>query len=112
MKQVTKMLVPAVSMLANTVKRLTTIALTLFISIASVHASSNTAVTANLVKSQTNENLLICQYQTVSASHFQVFDKVLDNETACPTNVQVAPEPMLTDAEEAQLKQMFSRQSY
>ncbi|ABV88607.1 hypothetical protein [Shewanella pealeana] len=112
MKQLTKMIAIAVNMLATAVKRFTTIALTLFISIGSVHASSNTAVTANLVKTQTDENLLICQYQTVSASHFQVFDKVLDNESACPTNVQVAPEPMLTDAEEAQLKQMFSRQSY
>ncbi|GIU31958.1 hypothetical protein L2719_07605 [Shewanella schlegeliana] len=103
MKQLTKML-------ATTVKAVTTIALTLFISTGSVHASSNTAVTANLVKSKTDDNLLVCQYRTISASHFQVFDTVLDNETACPTNIQVAPEPMLTDAEEAQLKQMFSRQ--
>ncbi|WP_150102108.1 hypothetical protein [Shewanella halifaxensis] len=112
MKQLTKMFAPAVSMLATATKTVTSIALILFISISSVHASSNTAVTANLVKSQTDENLLICQYQTVSASHFQVFDKVLDNEPACPTNIQVAPQPMLTDTEEAQLKQMLSRHSY
>ncbi|MCG9731469.1 hypothetical protein L1D44_16880 [Shewanella sp. Isolate13] len=104
MKQLTKML-------ATTVKAVTTITLSLFISMGSVHASSNTAVTANLVKSKTDDNLLICQYQTLAASHFQVFDTVLDNETACPTNIQVAPQPMLTKAEEAQLKQMLSRQS-
>lgn len=105
MKQLTKML-------ATAAKTVTTTALFLFISISSVHASSNTAVTANLVKYQADENLLICQYQTVSASHFQVFDTVLDNESTCPTNMLVDHEPMLTDAEEAQLKQMFSRQSY
>lgn len=86
-------------------KTLTTIALTLFISAANVHASPNTAVTANLVKSKAENNLLICQYRTISASHFQVYDKVLDNESACPTNIQVAPEPMLTSTEIAQLKQ-------
>ncbi|WP_299808120.1 hypothetical protein [uncultured Shewanella sp.] len=112
MKQLTTMLATAVNLLATSAKTVTSIALALFISIGSAHASSHTAVTANLVKSQTDENLLICQYQTISASHFQVFDKVLDNEQACPTNIQVAPEPMLSDAEEAQLKQMFSRQSY
>lgn len=104
MKQLTKML-------ATTLKTVATITLSLFISISSVHASSNTAVTANLVKYQADENLLICQYQTISASHFQVFDTVLDNESTCPTNIQVAPQPMLTKAEEAQLKQMLSRQS-
>lgn len=105
MKQLTKML-------ATAVKTVTTIALTLFISMSSVHASSNTAVTADLVKSKTEQNLLICQYQTVSGSHFQVFDKVLDNEHACPTNMQVAHETMLTDAEKAQIKQMFSLKKY
>ncbi|MCL1051868.1 hypothetical protein L2755_19885 [Shewanella abyssi] len=105
MKQLTKML-------ATAVKTVTTIALTLFISTGSVHASVNTAVTANLVQSNTDKNLLICQYQTVAASHFQVFDKVLDNEQACPTSMQVAHEPMLSEAEEAQLKQMLSLKSY
>lgn len=104
MKQLTKML-------ATTLKAVITITLSLFISISSVYASPNTAVTANLVKYQADENLLICQYQTISASHFQVFDTVLDNESTCPTNIQVAPQPMLTKAEEAQLKQMLSRQS-
>lgn len=96
--------------LAITMKTVTTVALSLFISIGSVHASQNTAVTANLVKAKTDKNLLICQYQTVSGSHFQVFDKVLDNESTCPTNMQVAHETMLTEAEEAQLKQMLSMQ--
>jgi hypothetical protein len=105
MKQLTKML-------ATAVKTVTTIALTLFISIGSAHASLNTAVTANLVNSKTDDNLLICQYQTVTGSHFQVFDKVLDNEYACPTNMQVAHETMLTDAEKAQMKQMLSLQNY
>jgi len=105
MKQLTKMLTTAA-------KTVTTIALTLFISIGSVHASINTAVTANLVQSNTDRNLLICQYQTVAGSHFQVFDKVLDNEQACPINMQVAHETMLSDAEKAQLKQMLSLKSY
>ncbi|MGS0676664.1 hypothetical protein [Shewanella sp. 0m-4] len=104
MKQLTKMLATAVNMSATAVKTATTIALTLFISMGSVHASPNTAVTANLVSSKTDDNLLICQYQTLSSSHFQVFDKVLDNESACPTNMQVAYEPMLSSAEKAQLK--------
>lgn len=96
------------NMLTTAVKTVTTIALTLFVSIGSVHASPNTAVTADLVKSKTDQNLLVCQYQTVSASHFQVFDKALDNESRCPTNMQVAHETMLTDAEQAQIKQMLS----
>ncbi|CAM3279348.1 hypothetical protein [Shewanella pealeana] len=53
MKQLSKML-------ATAAKTATTIALTLFISMGSVHASPNTAVTANLVKSNTDGNLLIC----------------------------------------------------
>lgn len=93
------------NVLATTIKSLTTIALTLMISMGSVHASPHTAVTANLVTSKTDDNLLICQYQTVSGSHFQVFDKLLDNEYACPTSMLVAPEPMLTSAEIAQIKQ-------
>ncbi|MCK8044570.1 hypothetical protein MSG37_06715 [Shewanella sp. 1CM18E] len=90
-------------------KALTTIALTLLISTSNVYASANTAVTANLVKSKADGNLLICQYQTVSGSHFQVFDKLLDNEYACPSNMLVAPEPLLSSAEIAQLKQSQKR---
>ncbi|MGS0682627.1 hypothetical protein ACVBIL_15870 [Shewanella sp. 125m-7] len=104
MKQLSKMLATTVNMFTPATKAVTTIALSLVVSIGSVHASPNTAVTANLVKAKTDENLLICQYQTISASHFQVFDKVLDNETACPTNIQVAPQAMLTSAEKAQLE--------
>ncbi len=108
MKQLTKMPATAVNMLTTAAKTVTTIALTLFISTGSVYASSHTAVTANLVKAKTDDNLLICQYRTISASHFQVFDKLLDNESACPNNIQVAPQPMLTSAEIAQLKQSIT----
>ncbi|GIU05175.1 MULTISPECIES: hypothetical protein [unclassified Shewanella] len=108
MKQLTEMLAITANMFTTATKTVTTIALTLAISIGSVHASPNTAVTANLVKSNTDDNLLICQYRTISGSHFQVFDKVLDNTAICPTNIQVAHETMLTDAEKYQLKQMLS----
>ena len=105
MKQLTKRLV-------TILQTATTVALSLFILIGSAHASPNTAVTANLVKSKSAENLLICQYQTVAGSHFQVFDKALDNASTCPINMQVSHETMLTEAEKVQLKQMFSLKGY
>ncbi|MCL1146869.1 hypothetical protein AB4298_00685 [Shewanella sp. 10N.261.52.F9] len=107
MKQLTKLLSTTVNMFTTASKTVITLALALALSIGNAHASPNTAVTANLVKSNTEDNLLICQYRTISASHFQVFDKVLDKETSCPTNMQVSPEPMLTQAEKNQLNRMM-----
>ncbi|WP_028766275.1 hypothetical protein [Shewanella fidelis] len=96
--------------LAQKAKLLATLTCGLMLSFNPAFGSSNTAVTAKLVKSKAQDNLLICQYQTVSASHFQVFDKLLDNEHTCPSNLLVAPEPMVSQAEAAQLKQLFSQQ--
>ncbi|WP_065204226.1 hypothetical protein [Shewanella woodyi] len=48
-------------------------------------ASSQTAVTANLVKSEVDGTVLICQYHTIKETHFRV---LFSNQT-CPVSIQV-----------------------
>lgn len=80
--------------------------LTLFTLMGTAQASSHTAVTAELVNFKMDDNLLICQYQTMADTHF----KVLVNTTTCPSSMLVGHKPMLTDEEHAQIEQMFSAQ--
>ncbi|QFU24675.1 hypothetical protein FM038_022735 [Shewanella eurypsychrophilus] len=50
-----------------------------------VFASSQTAVTAQLVKSEADGTVLICQYRTMTQAHF----KVLFSNQTCPLSIQV-----------------------
>ncbi|WP_394147713.1 hypothetical protein [Shewanella atlantica] len=49
-------------------------------------ASPQTAVTAQLIKSETEGTVLICQYRTMKQVHF----KVLFANQSCPAAIQVA----------------------
>ena len=50
-----------------------------------VFASTQTAVTAQLVKSEVDGTVLICQYRTIQDVHF----KVLFTHQVCPLSVLV-----------------------
>ena len=50
-----------------------------------VFASAQTAVTAQLVKSEVDGTVLICQYRTMQEVHF----KVIFTNQVCPLSMQV-----------------------
>ncbi len=61
------------------------LASSLIFSTSSAFASTQTAVTAQLIKSETEGSMLICQYRTMKQVHF----KVLFANQTCPQAIQV-----------------------
>ncbi|MEC4728047.1 hypothetical protein HWQ46_21150 [Shewanella sp. D64] len=72
-------------MIKKMMQKIIVLACSLPLSTSLAFASSQTAVTASLVKSEVNGTVLICQYRIMKQIHFKV---LFSNET-CPQLIQV-----------------------
>ncbi|RTR31276.1 hypothetical protein [Shewanella atlantica] len=72
-------------MIKKLMNRSIILASSLIFSISPAFASTQTAVTAQLIKSEAEGSVLICQYRTIKQVHF----KVLFTNQTCPLEIQV-----------------------
>jgi hypothetical protein len=72
-------------MIKNMIQKTMLLTCLSLLSIGVAFASSQTAVTANLVKSEVDGTVLICEYRTMNQIHF----KVLFSNQTCPLSIQV-----------------------
>lgn len=72
-------------MIKKLINRSIILASTLIFSISPAFASPQTAVTAQLIKSEADGSMLICEYRTMRQVHF----KVLFANQTCPLAIQV-----------------------
>lgn len=72
-------------MIKNIIQKVMILACSFIVSTSLVFASTQTAVTAQLVKSEVDGTVLICQYRTMQEVHF----KVIFTNQVCPLSMQV-----------------------